>query len=59
MMLLVYFVVILSGSSANANFRGFLIAGRLAADGTTAAGTFVGNGNDQKTTCGANVSYLG
>ena len=56
MMFLAYFVVILSGSSANANFRGFLIAGRLAADGTTVAGTFVNNGNDQRTACGANVS---
>ena len=56
MMFLVYFVVILSGSSANADFIGFLIAGRLAVDRTTVAGTFVDNGNDQRTACATNVS---
>ena len=53
--MLVYYAVTLSGSSSNPNFRGFLIQGRIAADGTTTAGTFVDNGNNQRTAC-SNVS---
>ena len=44
-------VVVLSGSSQNADFAGFLIQGRMAADGTTRVGTFVANGGDQRTAC--------
>ena len=53
-----YYTVILSGSSSNPNFRGFLIQGRVVADGTTAAGTFVVNENNQRTACrNVSVSY--
>ena len=41
---------------ANADFRGFLIQGRMAADGTTPAGTFTDNGDDQQTVCTGDVS---
>ena len=39
----VYYAVILSGSRSNPNFRGFLIQGRVVADSTSTAGTFVDN----------------
>lgn len=47
--------VVLSGSSSNADFRGFLIQGRTMTN--TVTGTFVDNGDDQKTICN-NVSAL-
>ena len=46
----------LSGSSDNTDFIGFLIQGRVMADGTTTAGTFSDNGADQKTACTGDVS---
>ena len=51
-------IVILSGTSNNPTFRGFLIQGRLAADGTTPAGSFeVGNNvTNQQTVCTGDVS---
>lgn len=45
------YTIVLSGSSQNADFAGFLIQGRMAADGTTRVGTFVDNGDDQQTAC--------
>ena len=45
--------VVLSGSSSNADFRGFLIQGRTMANAAT--GTFVDNGDDQQLRC-SNVS---
>ena len=55
---LIYYTVMLSGSSSNQRFRGFLIQGRIVADGTTTAGTFVVNGNNQRTACrNVSVSY--
>ena len=53
---LVFSAVVLSGSSDNADFLGFLIQGRVMADGTTAAGTFMDNGDDQQTVCTGDVS---
>ena len=52
------YAVTLSGTANNENFRGFLIQGRLAADGTTPAGTFlIGNTvTNQKALCTGNVS---
>ena len=49
-------LVVLSGSSDNADFLGFLVQGRVMADGTTATGTFVDNGDDQQTVCTDDVS---
>lgn len=54
MLLFIYPIVILSGSSGNADFRGFLIQGRTMAT-NTAVGTFVDNGGDQRTACTNNV----
>ena len=51
----VYFAVILSGTSSNVNFRGFLIQSRTSG-GSTDAGTFLDNGDDQRVTCDHNVS---
>ena len=48
--------VTLSGSSDNADFLGFLVQGRVMADGATPAGTFTENGNDQQTVCTDDVS---
>ena len=48
--------VTLSGSSDNADFLGFLVQGRVMADGATPAGTFMDNGNDQQTVCTDDVS---
>ena len=44
------------GSSDNADFLGFLVQGRVMADGTTPAGTFTENGDDQQTLCTSDVS---
>ena len=52
--ILVYFAVILSGTSSNVNFRGFFIQSRTSG-GSTNAGTFVDNGDDQRITCDHNV----
>ena len=51
-------IVILSGTSNNPTFRGFLIQGRLAADGTTPAGSFEVDSTvtNQKTVCIGDVS---
>ena len=46
----------LSGSSNNTDFLGFLIQGRVMADGSTAAGTFTANSDDQQTVCTGDVS---
>ena len=46
----------LSGSSDNADFVGFLVQGRVMADGTTATGTFTDNGDDQQAVCTDDVS---
>ena len=46
----------LSGSSANPDFRGFFIQARIVADGTTTAGEFIDNGDDQKVKCDGDVS---
>ena len=52
------YVVVLSGhgSSDNADFLGFLVQGRVMADGTTPAGTFTEDGDDQQTLCTSDVS---
>ena len=42
--------VVLSGSSSDADFRGFLVQGRVVADGNT-MGTFTDNGDDQQVVC--------
>ena len=47
--------VVLSGTSSNTNFKGFLVQGRMMADGT-AVGRFVVTGNDQRITCSDKVS---
>ena len=52
--MLVYFTVILSGTSSNVDFRGFLIQSRTSG-GSTNAGTFVDNGDDQQIRCNHNV----
>ena len=49
-------VVVLSGSSDDADFLGFLVQGRVMADGITPAGTFTENGDDQQTLCTSDVS---
>ena len=49
-----YFAVILSGTSSNVDFRGFLIQSRTSG-GSTNAGTFVDNGDDQQITCDHDV----
>ena len=46
----------LSGTTDNPDFRGFLVQGRVAADGTTTAGTFIDNGDDQQVVCDRSVS---
>ena len=38
----------LSGSSINADFIGFIIQGRIAADDSTTVGTFIDNGSDDQ-----------
>ena len=55
---LVSSTVELSGTDNNEDFRGFLIQGRLAADGSTPAGTFlIGNSDtNQQALCTGNVS---
>ena len=53
---IIFSVVILSGTTDNPTFRGFLIQGRLAADGTTLAGSFYIGATDQKALCMGNVS---
>ena len=54
---LVFSIVVLSGgSSNNTGFIGFLIQGRIMADGSTAVGTFIDNGDDQQTVCANDVS---
>ena len=53
---LVFSAVVLSGSTNNTDFIGFLIQGRIMADGTTAVGTFTVNGDDQQTVCVNDVS---
>ena len=50
------FTVVLSGGTADSDFRGFLIQGRVVTDGTTPAGTFTKNGDDQQTVCTDAVS---
>ena len=55
--ILYFSVVILSGGDNNADFRGFLIQGRLMAD-DTAIGTFLDNGEDQQLACDGNVSFI-
>lgn len=50
----VFTTVVLSGSSSNADFRGFLIQGRTMNDAAT--GTFMKNGDNQQIIC-ENVSY--
>ena len=50
-------VVVLSGTSQNADFAGFLIQGRMVADNTTRVGTFIANGGDQQTAC-SSVSVI-
>ena len=52
----VFITVILSGSSSNTNFRGFLIQGRNMNNAAT--GTFVDNGDDQQILCDNVSSYL-
>ena len=49
------FAVILSATSSNVKFRGFLIQSRTSG-GSTNAGMFVDNGDDQRITCDHNVS---
>ena len=46
----------LSGSSANPDFKGFFIQARIVADGTTTAGEFIDNGDDQQIRCDGDVS---
>ena len=53
---LFFYAVVLSGSSDNADFLGFLIQGRVMADDTTAAGTFTDDSTDQQTVCTDDVS---
>ena len=49
----------LSGSSENADFIGFLIQGRIVADGTTTAGVFYDIGDeDQQLACDNDVSII-
>ena len=55
--ILFFSVVILSGSATNANFRGFLIQGRVMAD-DTATGTFTDNDDDQQLVCNGDVSFI-
>ena len=50
------FTVVLSGGAADPDFRGFLIQGRVLTDGTTPAGTFTKNGDEQQTVCTDAVS---
>ena len=45
----------LSGTTTEPNFRGFLIQGRVMAD-ETATGIFTDNGADQRVTCTGDVS---
>ena len=52
----VFFTVVLSGSSSNANFRGFLVQGRTMNNAAT--GTFMDNGDDQQIRCDNVSSYL-
>ena len=47
---LFYSTVVLSGSSSNSDFNGFLIQGRMMADNSP-VGTFVDNGNNQQIKC--------
>lgn len=51
--------VVLSGSSENADFIGFLIQGRIVADGTTTAGAFDDiDDEDQQLACDNDVSTI-
>ena len=52
----VYSAVVLSGTNANEDFRGFLIQGRTMADGSP-VGTFeIGSNTNQQTVCTGMVS---
>ena len=53
---LIFSLVVLSGSSDNPDFLGFLVQGKVMADDTTATGTFMDNGDDQQTVCTDDVS---
>ena len=55
-LLILLYAVVLSGSNANPDFKGFLIQGRIVADGTTTAGEFIVNGDDQQIRCDGDVS---
>ena len=48
----------LSGSSENEDFRGFLIQGRIVADGTTTAGVFVDTGDEDQQLACSDVSTI-
>ena len=58
-LLILLYAVVLSGSDINGNFRGFLIQGRIVADGSTTAGTFIDNGSDQQVICDVSTSIYG
>ena len=45
----------LSGTTTNLDFRGFLVQGRVMADEST-TGTFIDNGDDQQVVCSGSVS---
>ena len=50
-------IVILQGSAADRNFRGFMIQGRVRADDSP-AGTFVRSANNYQPQCSGNVSFI-
>lgn len=58
-MMCIYSTVVLSGSTQNPSFRGFLIQGRTAADGSP-AGTFVigASAANQQAVCTGNVRTI-
>ena len=54
---ILFSVVILSGTTTNADFQGFLVQARVMAS-DTATGTFTDNGDDQQLVCTGDVSVI-
>ena len=55
-----FLTVTLEGGTTNMDYRGFMIQGRLLADGTTPVGTFSNptSDPDYQTQCTDDVSYI-